>query len=336
MKKEIINKISEDLKIDRYNGEDEKDYNCRVLYSAVGLWCLKLSLYNDDENSGISKNRQTTELESIIEQYGEIEPAFVDYMRSKGGLKASVRIRQIYESLGYIVTDDNNRNHLPFIKQSVAMTTDKALWVGVPVTLPVEMNGLGVFANLSDEDISPSEYISRDSVGYDDYIKNNYNICDFNERDISTNELEFFNPLLKRPPYESWEKNMATNFSVARKNRIGPYYRAIRDEEKMMFMAENPDKKEKGLFSEEYRRMYLALRAHYNNPLTSWVTRSDENHVTLSLKAKLPARESLFLRLVAWPIGNAVDTQVYLLRKEFLSTVKEMFSHIYITVKEFK
>lgn len=326
--------MAKDMRIEPVQGEKPSEYNCRVMYSALGLWCLSMSENQCNGITGVTKQQHSISLGTLMEHYSLIEPKLAEYLKSpKTGEKFSARMRSLYENTGYFVTDGSNKNRLASFGEHVSTGANIDLYIGIPEANTMELNGLGVFSRKLSGAISVNEFIMRDNMMNEDYIKSQYNICDFENRDIDKDELEFFDPLMKNAPSQSWGKKMKTEFSIARKGVYGPYYRVIRDDNEILYCEQNEPGV--GLYAEEFRRLYFALRRYYGNPQPVWVSSKDKQHVELQLSAKLPGREYSLMLLSAWPIGNAFNSQRYLLRKDLLPMITAAMSNIGVQVKEF-
>lgn len=63
----LMKTMSEDMNIFAYTGEPEEAYGYRILYSALGLWCLTSALSEKEGKKGISKNAQTILSHSLLD-----------------------------------------------------------------------------------------------------------------------------------------------------------------------------------------------------------------------------------------------------------------------------
>lgn len=331
---ELISRIALDLRIERYEGEILDDFYGRVVYSGIGLWCLELSKEENSERKGISKKGQTVKLDRVLKEYQKIYPGIKDYfVNPKARENFSTKVRQFYESVGYLRTTEENRNCLTSYDIEVDTDGYKNLYIGTNREIPLEMNGLGIFLTAGTEAINVNQFLARDNLSNEAFIESQYDVCDFEERYIDLNSLQFFNPLLKSAPSQSWGDQIETDLSIARTGLLGPYYRIIRNDEKIWFCEEQNSGS--GLYAEDFRRLYFALRSYYENPQPVWVMKVDKNYSKIRLSAKLPAREYSLILLCAWPLNNAFSTQEYLIRKELLPMVIKALNSIGIMVKEF-
>ncbi len=333
---ELFEVIASDLGISRCKNETEDNYINRICYSSIGVWCLSLSFSKINEINGISKNTHTTMLNNIIGEYCIIQEPFSEYiLDNKRGHKLSSRIRDLYENVGYLVTNQNNKNTISPYGLRVNTKEYKDLYLGLSKFGLFEMNGLGVFTDSLRYSMSVNEFLVRDKLTAEELVTFNYDICDFEDRDFDINEFMFFNPLLKKAPSQSWQSNMETDYSIARKNVTGPYFRVIKKlNGKLVFSEEFSQPNMNQFYKDDFRRLYFALKAYYGNNQPIWISKMDDNYISIRLSAKLPFREYYLLLLTSWPIGNVFNTRKYILRKELLPFIKEAFKNIYISVEE--
>ena len=152
------------------------------------------------------------------------------------------------------------------------------------------------------------EVFLRDTLTPDEYIAVSYNPLDFETRDIADSSLEFFNPLIKKPPSSSWESRIRTRRSVARNKTNNTKYRVICEDDGSLLFADIPAEGEKGsLTSHETRRLLFALKEQYGEPTVAWINRIGDNYFEIRLSAQLPTREYYILLLTSWPKNNVFD-----------------------------
>lgn len=337
---DLFLKMSADLRIERCKAESESEYICRICYSALGAWCLYYSQGNSIDVKGVSKKSVTIMLDTLINEYQCLEPLMAEYFKdSKHGECISRKIREMYEDVGCLITmPDSNRVTTSEYHYRVNTNTDKDLYLGILPIGSFEMNGLGVYVNKNDNALSVKDFIVRDDLNLGEYIESRYDICDFDEIDINLDELTFFDPYKKTAPSNAWVKGVQSDFSIARKAIFGPYYRVIRDRHGNLYYADEKHiDTERGLYSEEFRRLYSSLRAYYDNPIPVWINKvvGDDNYVKLVFASKLPSREYYYILMSAWPMGNVFGTREYLIKKEYVPIITEVLNAIGMDVKEF-
>ena len=318
----------------RYCGESEDSFVYRLCFSALGQWCLSTAQNSSDGIIGTTKHNQTIVLNELMSQYSKLFPTvsdkFVDINESQ--LSFPVHIRRVYEETGYLLTEQNNRNRLANYGRCIPIG-DTALFFGISNKTST-INGLGVFTRSETYEVSAREFLIRDDLTWKEYFQSKFDLVDFYNREINLDELEFFNPLSNNVPSRSWGRRMETDCSVARKSKSGPFYRVIRVENAPLEFADEPEEvPNDSLTSYEYRRLYFALKARYNNPLKATISKQDNEYSEIRVAGHLPNREYYYLLLLSWPANNAFDKTTFLIRNSFIPEITSALNNIGIEVK---
>jgi hypothetical protein len=325
---ELLLAMATDMGIKQFTGETEASFTYRLLFSALGQWCLRVAQNTFDGTSGTTKHNQTIVLNELLEKYTKVFPSigdrFVDFSNQQ--INISVFIRRVYEETGYLITNESNHNRLANFGRSILLG-DKALFFGLPAS-DYTVNGLGVFAPPTAYSVSTKEFLIRDNLTHEEYFQVRFDPIDFYDRDVEQAELEFFNPLSKNVPFRSWEKQPTTDCTVARKSETGPFYRIMRIGDSLQFSDEPIEQQSDSLTSYEYRRLYFALKARYGNPLKAVVAKVDADYSTVKIGGRLPNREYYYLLLLAWPINNAFDKINFLIHNDLLGEPIDMLKNI--------
>lgn len=325
---ELLLTMSADMGINRFSGETEDSFIYRVLFSALGQWCLHTADNISAGNHGTTKHNQTIVLNDLIDKYSKIFPSaansFVDM--SNQYTSFPVFIRRVYEETGYLLTDEDNRNEIANYGRSIVLG-DRALFFGLPES-DYTVNGLGVFTNPTTYRVSAKDFLIRDNLTYEECFNSRFDSIDFYDRDIDLNELEFFNPLSRNVPSLSWEKQPQTDCTLARKGELGPFYRVMRISGELQFTDEPVESQSDRLTSYEYRRLYFALKAHYGAPLKATITKMDDGYSTIRVGGHLPNREYYYLLLLSWPMNGASDKVNYLTRNDLVEEIIDTLENI--------
>jgi hypothetical protein len=332
---ELLRAMSTDMGIDRYHGESEDSFVYRLCFSALGQWCLRAGQNFSDGSIGTTKHNQTIVLNELISRYSEMFPTVANRFVNTNDpqLSFTVFIRRVYEETGYLLTDENNRNRLANYGRCIPIG-NTSLFFGIP-NKKYAVNGLGAFTSPTAYKVSSREFLIRDDLTREQYFQSQYDIIDFYNKDINVDELEFFNPLSNNVPSLSWGRQMETDCSVARKSEFGPFYRVMRAEDVPLQFADEPAELQNDSFiSYEFRRLYFALKAHYNNPLKAIISKQDAKYSKIRVNGNLPNREYYYLLLLSWPVNNAFDKVNFLIRNSFIPEVSTVLRNIGIKVKE--
>jgi hypothetical protein len=330
---ELLLAMSSDMGIDRYSSETEDSFTYRVLYSALGQWCLRTAQNITVGIYGTTKHNQTIVLNDLLDKFSRIFPSVSDKFidTSNQQVDFSVFIRRVYEETGYLITDEDNRNKIANYGRSIVLG-DKALFFGFPES-DYTVNGLGVFTGSTIYRVSVKEFLIRDALTYEEYFKACFDPIDFYDKDIDLANLEFFNPLSPNAPSRSWEKQPKTECTLARKSKFGPFYRVMQISETLQF-ADEPIEQLNGSFtSYEYRRLYFAIKAHYEAPLRASITRIDNAYSAIRISGHLPNREYYYLLLLSWPIKDAYDKVGFLAHNDMLAGIVYVLKNLGIAIE---
>jgi len=331
---ELLTAMSDDMGINRYKNESEDLFSFRICYSALGQWCLRISQNFSDGIIGTSKHNQTIIINELLQRYGKLFPSVVDkFIDARNPqMNFPVHIRRVYEETGYLLTDKSNRNQLANFGRSIPIG-NTSLFIGIPAK-GYAVNGLGVFSPLATFSYTTRDFLIRDKLSCEEYFESRYDITDFYEKDIATDELQFFNPLSANVPSQSWSTKMVTDCSVARKSELGPFYRVIQISDKsLLFADEIVEPQSDSLISYEYRRLFFALKAHYNNHIRAGIIEQDEEYSKIRIGGHLPNREYYFLLLLSWPVYHSFDKINFLIKNDFLSEVTAVLENIGVDVQ---
>lgn len=330
---ELINIMADDMNIRPYTNEPVESFGYRVIYSALGLWCLKSALSKNENKKGISKNAQSILLHDLSKKYIELCPMAKHSVFVSRNTDIAVFIRNIYEQTGYLLTLDNNYNVLNDSGETVRISDTDHLYLGLPATCYI-VNGLGIHCGSGKHEIKLNDFLIRDSLTPEKYLKVKYDECDFDERDIDVEELEFFNPFYYGNVSSSWHGRMKSNMTMARKSTMGPYYRTIRKEDGTLLFADDSSVDEfDDLTGAEFRRLYIALRYHYDNPMQLLICTIDEEYSYIRILGQLPNREYFYLLMNAWPRYSFSDRNNFIIRNELTAQTAEVLGGIGFTAR---
>lgn len=331
---ELIDIMSDDMNIHPYTNEPAEYFGYRVIYSALGLWCLTSALSEKEGKRGISKNAQSILLHDLSKKYVELCPMAKRFIFASRNIDIAIFIRNIYEQTGYLLTLDNNYNVLNNSGETIKVSETDYLYFGLPATYYI-VNGLGIHCRNGRHEVKLNDFLIRDSLTPEEYIKVKYDECDFNERDIDVAELEFFNPFYYGNISNSWHGYMKSNMTMARKSKMGPYYKTIRKEDGTLLFADDSSEDElDALTGAEFRRLYIALRYHYDNPMQLLIRPIDEAYSYIRILGQLPNREYFYLLMNAWPRYGFFDRNHFIIRNELTIQTAEVLGAIGFTARK--
>ena len=320
--------MAKDMKITSYANESQNSFTYRVLFSALGQWCLYMLKEGRENRYGKTKHYQTELLNNLIQKYNEIYPETREQLTLEDS-SLSLLIRHIYEETGYIFTDEFNRNHLNRTSMCVDFGNRK---LSLNLAHNAEINGLGIYNDLSTDCISWREFIVRDNLTVNQYVNANFEIVSFDKAQNQLDDIQYFNPLSQLSPSQSWGTKAYTNYTIGRKSAIGPFYLIQNYDGEIFCCLERASDTSETITAFEYRRMYFALKAYYNNPVKMRVHRVDSEYSRLRFSAHLPNREYYLLLLLSWPDKYAGNKTEFLVKNVFLEFITEVMINLGIKV----
>ena len=325
---DLISCMAKDMKITSYANESQNSFTYRVLFSALGQWCLYVLKEGRENRYGKTKHYQTELLNNLIQKYNEIYPETREQLTLEDS-SLSLLIRHIYEETGYIFTDEFNRNHLNRTSMCVDFGNRK---LSLNLAHNAEINGLGIYNDLSTDCISWREFIVRDNLTVNQYVNANFEIVSFDKAQNQLDDIQYFNPLSQLSPSQSWGTKAYTNYTIGRKSAIGPFYLIQNYDGEIFCCLERASDTSETITAFEYRRMYFALKAYYNNPVKMRVHRVDSEYSRLRFSAHLPNREYYLLLLLSWPDKYAGNKTEFLVKNVFLEFITEVMMNLGIKV----
>ena len=329
----LIGVMAEDMAIRPYSHEADESFEFRVIYSALGLWCLKSALSEKGTEKGISKNAQSMLLHELSEKYVNLYPKTRPFVFGSKNSDIAVFIRNIYEQTGYFLTLENNYNVLNNSGETVKFSDAAYLYLGLP-DAGYRVNGLGIHIASGNIKIKLNDFLVRDSLTPEEYLKVKFDECDFDKRDLDMGDLEFFNPCYYGNVSSSWNSRMKTDITMARKSKMGPYYRVIRkDNGTFLFADDNGTDDIDALTGAEFRRIYVALKKYYDNPMQILICPIDEEYSHVRILGQLPNREYYYLLMNAWPKNGFFDRSNFIIRNELTEKTAEVLGAIGFTAR---
>ncbi len=322
---ELIRAMASDMKITPFAGELASSYTYRVIYSALGRWCLESAR----AEGGISKHGQSILLNNLTEKYTALFPEIKEMLIQENQVPISVFIRRIYEETGYLITDLANHNNLACYQRGLQIGSNRLLY-GLNEKMSNE--GLGIFSDDAQNLVSWEEVLLRDSLSCEDYVLSAFDVSLFLPRDIKSDSLQYFNPLANAAPSSSWINTMNTDKTVARNLANGAYYRVMRYKGELLFYDDAPNAGVDGLTDYEYRRLYYALKKYYGSPLKAYVQSLDTQYLKVSLSGLLPNREYYLMLLYSWPCRMYCNKREFIMKKDYLHFTQEVLGKLGVEV----
>lgn len=318
---DLIRSMSSDMNIIPYDGEPQDSFTYRVIYSALGRWCLESARID----GGISKHGQTILLNNLIEKFSNLFPVIKEMLIQENETPLSVFIRHLYEETGFLITDSDNRNHLAGYYRGLEIGSKKLLY---GLSNQTSTEGLGSFSNDVKYIIPWREALLRDSLTCEEYLSSAFDVSVFSRRDIAEERLQYFDPQKNVAPSSSWSDKMVTDMTVARNTSNGTYYRVLHYNDEVLFYEDAPNSGTEELTDFEYRRLYCALKRFYGHPLIAHIQSLDNQYAKISLGGHLPNREFYMMLLCSWPCRMYCNKREFITKKDNLYFIDEVLKNL--------
>lgn len=327
----LIEQISCDLNILPYIGEAYDGFCQRILYSSFGIWCLSYANRMIENQKGISKNALTRKVSALIDSYLKLFPNTQNYF--KGNNSVGLKIKQIYEELGYLVLEDQRLKIAPF-GRGLKLDNEHYMYYGLPNDFEY-MSGLAIVTDRAKYEDSITNVLVRDEINPIAYVKSNFDPIYFNKWESVVDDLLFFDPLHSGNISSSWKDEPTTELSIAKNDQLNVFYKVICKDGKILYYSNEKNVSDKvSIFGYDYRRLYYSLKYFYGNPFTIKIKEVDEYYIRFNTYGRFPNREQYFLSLIGWGLSDFDSRDAYIVRKDFYKVIKEAMLKIGIITEE--
>jgi len=338
MKKGIHLRMAEDMKIIRFQKEDEDSFIARVIYSALSEW-IKASTFDrkiDDQEGvtedGCTKHHITRKCGDILKAFLKIYPQTEDYFypEDEKDPKPIQEIQKRLFSAGVLVSGINNTVQLS--RKKYGFVTDNLYFErgNFPET-GNQISGLGSYISKVPENSSiqqleelffiPDENAESTFYNFNKRMKGKYTLL----TEIPENWI-FFNFNSKKSFHKSWDYHFdeINKITVYKNSNNILDYGLIKNNNGNLSTITFPNHI---VDTKEVRRFLYGIRSIENNPCKANLTPTD-NSVNIEFYTSLPQREQTLLNMIAWPVRSMYDRTQYIAPFEFISTIKRMFINI--------
>lgn len=330
MKEQLIKNIRNDLKILPYEGENKKDYCCRLIYSAIADWLRMCILDKTNENCKYkSKLYLRLRGEEILKSFLQIFPDCCEYF--------------------YKDSDSTNKNPINIIRERMIANGEL-----------IETNE-GLALSSGKIKISNTYYTRVLGISYDNNISSGITKIKKEKNKLETNNIqidndiffrtyfkkvkwdilssfddfEYLNSNISKPPYKCWQslnslKDNTIHLSRLHVNEyLSDYYWVKKELDKIYISKVNDYYSE----FEEIRRFILWQRKNCNNPVAAHYCKKD-NVVILNLYAKIPYKEQSVLDTYCWPLASIQNKMNYVIPIEIWGAIEEIIVSLEFKLSE--
>jgi len=339
---EVLTAIAADLQINQFAGEPEPTYTARLIYSALGMWmlhCPKDSSILEDERAtaefklGVSKNYILNRCSEILGDLLEIFPHANSWfnIQQKEDCSAVVRsIRNIYEAGGYLIPGGTEVSLT--LAQSCGVLLENGLALVRGPARISKMIGLGLFERMTGEKEDIHNLYRMFLIPFpkaDEYVREYMQKTPGGKGIRPVEGSQFFNPKSPLSLSKSWIESCPKDTPTLYKKGFREYglIQYCQEEFTSWQLPEHLVKEH------EVRRFLYGIKGMSKNKARARL-HLFRDVAFLRLYNALPRKESILLKLLAWPAISASDESHYYVPLEVLSVVQEILNHLCIELEE--
>lgn len=328
--------MARSLGIQRYDGETDDSFVCRVSYTGMRFWAEAFCL-NDGYGGfeGISKSLLTRRLRKWIRQVSESYPVLTDWFNVREE-KHPNHVKSICNQLIMtcdLISENEGNTYKTAAEHTMPLPAGLTAVLGLydPSTMPYQMNdacisGLMIFRK-TNEEIRP-EFFARDTW---------WSLPDtlFAWTPLeSLGRLEWFNS-----KSQTWTLRAATGWIPKQPDEEGPWLVRIqadyRDYDYYMVKTVQGHLQATLLNVDHAKDLVLFLRAKSNNPIKAKIKTLDEYHIKIIAPFHLISPKiGRWLELMTWPERDAGDIGQRIIRAECLACAKQLLSENNIIIEK--
>lgn len=337
MNKQLLQKMSEDMQIDAYQGESIDQYACRVIHSAMAEWIRCFVLDEDENGTAFPKSkvyvlrRGQRILSHLLEVFPECRNWFVDPNTHDESFKEYISfLRDSMIDSEELVVDDA-RISLPILTLYDCGSSVLRL-VGDMCNNASKARICGITRIVDDVEIN--NLLVRNLLFYSLDVGNLFEKSQWTSCE-SIENYEFFKPRYRAPLYSSWDRN-PDNTIQYHLSRI----QLIHGMSEYYLMKCRGDKWSASRLSNvlvarnEYRRVMLWLRKNVDNPMKLYFHFVDDC-VVFKRNCRFPATEETIIKTFCWPIGrDFLDDLSFVASIELWPMILKIAKQLCIEVKE--
>ena len=345
-KDNLINNISNELRIFRFQDENIENFINRLLFSALGIWIIQSTLdksYVENYNQiGVSKSYITRKVTKIAEEYVSLFPNFSIYLDNLTTSDFVAKIREEYEKAGYIVptgfnefiTISNTRkgivnDEFMILRNNLGETSTKII-------------GLGSFKvdNNPKDAIDFMELLYIPKVNAKEWTSNYIERLRWGNASPLGESTRYFDMNIKKNFYNCWSSNYpkVNNITIYKTNDWDYGFAKIHNNVVIgikipSWLIGQGNNYSERLFDNDVRRFMYGLKALSDNSVKALLIKKVD-HYCLRIFNALPSRENTALQLLGWRSIKYIDEFNYIIPRETYEVVKKLLLNLSIDVEE--
>lgn len=330
---ELLKVMAKDMDLQFYDDESLPSYAYRIIYSALGLWCLHSAASIREGTYGMSKKGLTRAVNALLKEYLDLARESEEFLVHSPYFNLGQFIRNVYEETGYIITLENNRDILNTGQETISISKNLHLHLGLPDT-DYKISGLGIYTCESGRPIFLYDLLIRDDLSPRQYVALYYDPLDF--KPCPFGDLLFFDIESNEKLSRSWRGALKSRVGIAKSSDDNTIYRVMKSDRGKLFYAPMPPNRagEEHMSGFEDRRLYIALKYCLGHPMIATFQKIDRQYTQLIINGDLPNREYYFLLLSAWPKNGFTDRHEFIMENTMVELCTEMLKRLGYSIEQ--
>lgn len=338
----LLNEISNYFDLRRYADESEESFVNRLLYSAVGETLLVSTLKKSPQQpiDGVSKTYITLRNSKYLESLWMAFPSFKNYFGDTSASDVIKNIRLYFELAGVLRPSDFGEfvelapplfskieSNLFYSRNNLSSNQRTASGLGFYEKMESQKYKYVSMAKLFDlNEIDAHEWTRK-------YIRK-LNWENAGQLNLDRG-IQFFNPKINKSLYNCWGNEFPSNVEITlyRKNITDFGFAKVEDKRIVgvyipEFFSTN-NNASNNMLGEDTRRFMYGLKSMHGNKAKALIEKR-QNYTYIKLFSKLPIRETMVMKMCAWPVGNYDNEFVYLISNELVNVCKQVLGNLSI------
>ncbi len=335
---ELYSTISTDLSIEKFNGEDDISFKCRLVYSALGKWIMSLFLdrdYEDDWINQVFKSHVTNSAINILESYKKIDKDLCDYFKDDDERKIVNLIENVYVRVGYIISGEYSYKYQS--KEACLGLTNNYLIINLETNVK-KMIGLGLWNTIASSSfINLNDYMVI-NVDAKTYAKNLISQLTYNIFDSNFGKIEIYNIVKNKWDYYNEKETSNYDYYVIKVDD-GMDYQILKKIDGKLYCASLPIIYNKTYndfnFNHEIWRVILGICALNNSPVKCNISKYYDSALLIKFGGYiLPSIEESLLRCMTWPMNNCLNINEFITDYSMKQSLIELLNRLSILIIE--
>ncbi len=324
--------MSRDMKISRFEGEDDVSSRNRILYSGLGKWIMQLFAdrdFEEEENNQVTKAHVTISALDVVRSFKKICPNAIGFFSDEKG--TINEIEDIYLAVGYINSGTYNFKY-PSKRQKINMGV-RSLVIDLDTNV-TRFCGLGVYGAIKESDISLDDYyLTKDNAL--DYFKNIVKQLKYEKANFSYGKNEIYNVEKNRWDYFNDKEANKYEYSIVKVDD-GLDYKIVKKQDDELYSASLPaiysHPGDSDLnFKREVWRVILGLCCYNQKPAIAHIEDYHKDGIKIDFGGYvMPFNEYALFKCIAWPINTSLEIGSFAARKDMLEPILSLLNHLSI------